>query len=114
MRDQLEALIQQMVEKGIRYDAAVQDFEKFYIGRVLERVKGNQSRAARMLGMHRNTLSRKIGEYHLSVDFRQRPESLPAAGIRPASAARPLGRALQAASGAGRASEVSNRLYGRR
>ena len=61
----LAAIIQQMVEKGIRYNVASQDFEKLYIGRVLERSKGNQSRAARLLGMHRNTLSRKISEYDL-------------------------------------------------
>ncbi len=67
MKEQLEAIIQQMVEKGIRYDAASQDFEKKFIGRVLERSKGNQSRAARLLGMHRNTLSRKIAEYSLEV-----------------------------------------------
>jgi DNA-binding protein Fis len=32
---------------------------------VLERTEGNQSRAAVMLGIHRNTLSRKISEYRL-------------------------------------------------
>jgi len=31
----------------------------------LERAHGNQCRAAKMLGIHRNTLSRKIGEYKL-------------------------------------------------
>ena len=71
MREQLEAFVQQLVEKGVRYDAAVQDFEKAFISRVMERVKGNQSRAARMLGMHRNTLSRKIAEYNLTQDFRR-------------------------------------------
>ena len=64
----MAALIHQMVEKGIRYNVASQDFEKLYIGRVLERSKGNQSRAARLLGMHRNTLSRKISEYDLVIN----------------------------------------------
>jgi DNA-binding protein Fis len=32
---------------------------------VLERQDGNQSRAAKVLGIHRNTLSRKVGEYKL-------------------------------------------------
>ena len=67
MKDQLEVIIHQMVEKGIRYDVASQDFEKKYISRVLERARGNQSQAARLLGMHRNTLSRKITEYSLEV-----------------------------------------------
>lgn len=67
MKDHFDALIQQLVEKGVRYDAASADFEKKYIVKVLERSKGNQSRAARLLGMHRNTLSRKIAEYSLEV-----------------------------------------------
>ena len=94
VREQLEALIQQMVEKGVRYYSAVQDFEKGYISRVLQRVKGNQSRAARMLGMHRNTLSRKIGEYNLVLDSlrKPQPELLGRNGQ-----GRPSGRALQAA-----------------
>ncbi len=65
MKDQLETVIQQMVDKGIRYDVASQDFEKRYIHRVLERSRGNQSQAARLLGIHRNTLSRKMAEYNL-------------------------------------------------
>ena len=67
MKDQIEVIIHQMVEKGIRYDVASQDFEKKYISRVLERARGNQSQAARLLGMHRNTLSRKIAEYSLEA-----------------------------------------------
>ena len=70
MKDQLEALVGQMVERGIQFDEAVNEFEKKFIKRVLDRSHGNQSRAARLLGIHRNTLSRKIGIYKL--DSRQR------------------------------------------
>ncbi len=65
MRDQLEGLVVQMVERGILFDEAVGEFEKRFIKRVLERTEGNQSRAAVMLGIHRNTLSRKMSEYKL-------------------------------------------------
>ena len=65
MRDQLEGLILQMVERGILFDEAVGEFEKRFIKRVLDRTNGNQSRAAEVLGIHRNTLSRKIVEYKL-------------------------------------------------
>jgi Fis family transcriptional regulator, factor for inversion stimulation protein len=65
VRDQLEGLVVQMVERGILFDEAVEEFEKRFIKRVLERTEGNQSRAAVMLGIHRNTLSRKISEYKL-------------------------------------------------
>lgn len=65
MKEQLESLINQMVEKGILYDEAVTEFEKKFIRKVLERNKWNQCRAARVLGIHRNTLSKKISEYKL-------------------------------------------------
>ena len=65
MKDQLEALVNQMVERGIVFDEARAEFEKRFIKRVLDSSQGNQSRAARILGIHRNTLSRKIDEYKL-------------------------------------------------
>jgi DNA-binding protein Fis len=65
VRDQLEGLVSQMVERGILFDEAVGEFEKKFIKRVLERAEGNQSRAAQILGIHRNTLSRKIDAYKL-------------------------------------------------
>ncbi|HTP67295.1 MAG TPA: helix-turn-helix domain-containing protein [Dongiaceae bacterium] len=65
MKDQLEGLILQMVERGILFDEAVGEFEKRFIRRVLDRTNGNQSRAAELLGIHRNTLSRKMTEYKL-------------------------------------------------
>jgi DNA-binding protein Fis len=54
-----------MVDRGILFDEAVGEFEKRFIRRILDRAEGNQCRAAKMLGIHRNTLSRKIGEYKL-------------------------------------------------
>jgi Fis family transcriptional regulator, factor for inversion stimulation protein len=66
VKDQLEGLVSQMVERGILFEEAVGEFEKRFIKRVLERAEGNQSRAAQILGIHRNTLSRKIDEYKLA------------------------------------------------
>ena len=65
MKDQLEGLVSLMVERGILFDEAVGEFEKKFIKRVLERAQGNQSRAAQILGIHRNTLSRKMDAYEL-------------------------------------------------
>ena len=39
---------------------AFRDFEKQYIEAVLERVGGNQVKAARILGIHRNALFNKM------------------------------------------------------
>ena len=69
MRDQLEALITQMYRSNILYAEAVREFKKKFILTVLQENKGNQCRAARELGMHRNTLSRTISE--LRIDVRQ-------------------------------------------
>ena len=65
MKDQLEALVTQMYKSGILYSEAVREFKKRFLLTVLEHNQGNQCRAARELGMHRNTLSRKLVEYHL-------------------------------------------------
>ncbi|MBZ5539807.1 MAG: histidine kinase [Acidobacteriia bacterium] len=72
MKDQLEGLVSQMVEHGILFEEAVGEFEKRFIKHVLEHAKGNQCRAAQILGIHRNTLSRKIGEYKLDPRRRTR------------------------------------------
>ena len=73
MKDELEKLVAQLVEKGILLDEALEEFEKKFIGKVLAEHKGNQSTAARRLGIHRNTLSRKIDRYKLGAQGRRRP-----------------------------------------
>jgi transcriptional regulator with PAS, ATPase and Fis domain len=55
-----------MVNAGVFFQDAVSEFEKKYIRKVLEAHGGNQSKAAKALGIHRNTLGRKMEEYHLS------------------------------------------------
>ncbi len=69
MKDQLEALVAQMYNSGILYSEAVREFKKRFLMNVLQQNKGNQCKAARELGMHRNTLSRTITE--LKLDVRQ-------------------------------------------
>ena len=65
LREQLERLIDDMVSRGVRYDDAQREFEKRFIAHVLAKADGNLCKAATQLGMHRNTLSRKISEYRL-------------------------------------------------
>jgi Fis family transcriptional regulator, factor for inversion stimulation protein len=65
MKDQIEALVSQMVGKGILLEEAVEEFEKRFIKAAMEGNNGNQSRAARTLGIHRNTLSRKLEKFRL-------------------------------------------------
>jgi len=65
VKEQLESLIGMMVDRGILLEEAITEFEKKFIKCVLENSKGNQSRAAKVLGIHRNTLSRKVSDYKL-------------------------------------------------
>jgi DNA-binding NtrC family response regulator len=67
VKDTLEALILQMHKSGILYSEAVREFKKRFILTVLQENKGNQCKAARELGMHRNTLSRTITELNLDI-----------------------------------------------
>jgi DNA-binding protein Fis len=65
VKNQLEALVNRMIDNGILYSDALVEFEKRFIERILEKYNGNQSRAAKVLGIHRNTLSRKVEELGL-------------------------------------------------
>ncbi|HEY0873975.1 MAG TPA: helix-turn-helix domain-containing protein [Vicinamibacterales bacterium] len=65
MRDQLDKLVQEMLDKGILYEDARREFEKMFISRALQRSRGNVGDAAEMLGIHRNTVARKITEYRI-------------------------------------------------
>ena len=65
LKEQLERLVDEMVAKGVRYEDAQREFEKKFIAHVLSKSDGNLCKAATMLGMHRNTLSRKITAYRL-------------------------------------------------
>ena len=55
VRDQLDKLVQELLEKGVLYDDARREFEKMFIARALQRSKGNVGDAADILGLHRNT-----------------------------------------------------------
>jgi transcriptional regulator with PAS, ATPase and Fis domain len=65
VKQQLEALVIEMVDRGILFADAKREFEKRFIARVLQRHRGNLSRAAEDLKIHRNTLGKKIDEYKL-------------------------------------------------
>jgi DNA-binding NtrC family response regulator len=56
-----------MHSSGIRYEDAVREFKKQYLREVLVAHRGNQSKAAEEVGMHRNTLSRTMAELGLHL-----------------------------------------------
>jgi DNA-binding NtrC family response regulator len=65
LREQLEKLVQEMIESGILYEDARREFERVFIQRALARSGGNLLKAAKILGLHRNTMTRKITEYKI-------------------------------------------------
>ena len=65
MYEKLERLIDEMVERGIRFPEATREFERRFISKVLAKADGNLSKTADALGVHRNTLSRKIAELRI-------------------------------------------------
>ena len=65
LKEQLEGLIDAMVSKGVKYTDAQREFEKKFIMQVLLKADGNLGKAADLLGIHRNTLTRKMNEYRL-------------------------------------------------
>ena len=65
MYSKLGQLVEDMLDQGIRYEDALREFEKRFIGAALSRTDGSVSRAAELLGIHRNTASRKIDEFKL-------------------------------------------------
>lgn len=63
MRAQLEALINEMLDGQILLDEAVAEFEKVYIEKALSRHRKHLSNTAKVLGIHRNTLSKRVASY---------------------------------------------------
>ena len=63
MRARLESLIDEMLEGHILLDEALSEFEKLYIKKALARHKQHLSKTAAILGIHRNTLAKRVATY---------------------------------------------------
>ena len=60
MRESLRSLVAEMVRRDIPLEMARREFERLFLEEVIASHEGNQSAAARSLGIHRNTLSKKL------------------------------------------------------
>jgi DNA-binding NtrC family response regulator len=65
MKETFEKLVDHLLANGFFMEEAVEILEKTLIARALERTDGNRCAASKLLGIHRNTLQRKISEYQL-------------------------------------------------
>jgi len=63
--DEIQAYHPLEVEEGNR--KTIVEVERMHIMKILEECEFNQVKAAEMLGIHRNTLSRKIKEYNIDI-----------------------------------------------
>jgi len=72
MKERFESLVEHLVTNGFFMEEAVAILERTMIQRALVRARGNQSAASKVLGIHRNTLQRKIAEFHLDAPARRR------------------------------------------
>jgi DNA-binding NtrC family response regulator len=99
MKSRLEALVTEMVERGILFEDAVAEFEKHFILSVLKRTNGNLSKTAEVLRIHRNTLSKRVEKYfqngHMAGAKHRRPRQArlhePAPHLQKAAAAKSKG-----------------------
>jgi DNA-binding NtrC family response regulator len=65
MKENFNAVVDHLVGNGFFLEEAVELLEKTMIERALERTKGNRCAASKVLGIHRNTLQRKIEDYQI-------------------------------------------------
>jgi DNA-binding protein Fis len=67
LKERLEILCKEMIDKGILYSEAMDRFEKCFIAEVMSRNNGNIVRTAATLGIHRNTLSKKVARRKIPI-----------------------------------------------
>ena len=67
MKEKFDGLVEHLVGNGFFLQEVVELLEKTLIERTLERTGGNRSEASKLLGIHRNTLQRKMVEYKLDA-----------------------------------------------
>ena len=78
----LDALALQMYRADISYSEAIREFRKQFVLTVLRDTNWNESKAAPLLGMHRNTLRRILRELDLDIRALRKAERRPPRSFR--------------------------------
>jgi DNA-binding NtrC family response regulator len=65
LKERLEAICKEMVDRGVPLSEAAGQFEKCFIAEVLSRNGGNLLRASAGLGLNRNTLAKRVALYNI-------------------------------------------------
>jgi DNA-binding NtrC family response regulator len=74
---QLDALVHQMRKSGIVFSEAIRELKKQFILTALRDANWNETKAARALRMHRNTLARTLRALDLDVRALRKAERRP-------------------------------------
>jgi DNA-binding NtrC family response regulator len=56
IHQKLEKIIKEMIEREVQYKDARKEFEKIFIELASKKFKGNKTKIAQALGIHRNTV----------------------------------------------------------
>ena len=65
MKQEFDVLVEHLLDGTIFLEEAIELLEKRMIARALEKSGGKQTAASKLLGIHRNTLQRKMVQYEL-------------------------------------------------
>ena len=68
LHHKLSSLVQDLLDHEIDLNFAKKELETAYITEILQRNNSNIGQSAKILGMHRNTLSKRIKELKISTD----------------------------------------------
>ena len=60
LKDRLDSICLEMIDKGILFSEAVEQFENCFVAEVVRRNTGHLMHAAHQMGLHRNTLAKKL------------------------------------------------------
>lgn len=63
LHDRIKPVIEELLDGRILLDEALTEFEKLYIENALARNQDHLSKTAKAIGIHRNTLAKRIAAY---------------------------------------------------
>jgi hypothetical protein len=67
MKDRVAPLVACVLDGGLFLEETIELVERALIEGALLRADGNQSAASKALGIHRNTMKRKIADYNITT-----------------------------------------------
>ena len=67
MHKLLDQLVAEMVARGVHFEDAQREFEKRFLTQLMHKCEGNLTKTADALGVHRNTLARKMSTLKIKM-----------------------------------------------